>query len=397
MEKELKRAKEAAETATKVKSEFLANMSHEIRTPMNAIMGLAGLLLEEDLTPGQREDVQTICKSGETLLTIIHDILDLSKIEAGKIELEFQPFDLRRCIEDALELVEANFSEKGLELKISIEDSTPELVIGDVSRLRQILVNLLNNAVKFTDKGEVAISVADRRVKGGSHELHFAVKDTGIGIPEDKMDRLFRPFSQVDTSTTRKYGGTGLGLVVSKRLIETMGGRIWAESEFGKGSTFHFTIITKEALCKPLDAGHGSPLKAELLNNGDNGLRILLAEDNIVNQKVMYRMLKKLGYRAEVAANGLEVLEALKHSRYDVILMDVQMPMMDGLEATRFIRQAWPDGPKIIAITAYALKGDKEKCLEAGMDGYISKPVKMVELRTVLEPYNRSSEDENAN
>ena len=392
MEKELKSAKEAAETATKAKSVFLANMSHEIRTPMNAIMGLAGLLLEEDLTPGQKDDVKTICKSGEALITIINDILDLSKIEAGKIELEFQPFDLRKCIEDAWELIATNYSEKGLELKFSIEDSTPERVIGDVSRLRQILVNLLNNAVKFTDKGEVVISVAGRRVEGGSHELHFAVKDTGIGIPEDKMGHLFQSFSQIDTSTTRKYDGTGLGLAICKRLVETMGGRIWAESEFNKGSTFHFTITAKDTHLKPFSVEHGSYLEVHLHDDRADDLRILLAEDNIINQKVMLRMLKKLGYRrAEVAANGLEVLEALKYSPYDVILMDVQMPMMDGLEAARFIRQAWSNGPRIIAITAHALKGDKEKCLEAGMDGYICKPVKMKELQTVLESCNRSS------
>jgi CheY-like chemotaxis protein len=227
-------------------------------------------------------------------------------------------------------------------------------------------------------------------VEGGSHELHFAVKDTGIGIAEDKIGRLFRPFSQIDTTTTRKYDGTGLGLNICKSLAETMGGRIWAESEFGRGSTFHFTITAKDAPLKPFSVEHGTYLEVHLHDDRADGLRILLAEDNIVNQKVMLRMLKKLGYRAEVAANGLEVLEALKYSSYDIILMDVQMPMMDGLEATRFIRQACPDGPRIIALTAHALKGDKKKCLEAGMDEYISKPVKMTELQTVLESCNSS-------
>jgi CheY-like chemotaxis protein len=265
-------------------------------------------------------------------------------------------------------------------------------VVGDPVRLHQIILNLVSNAVKFTTKGKITISVRLLNEDSEKVTIEFAVTDTGIGIPENKIGSLFQPFSQIDNSTTRKYGGTGLGLVICKRLVETMGGKIWAESKFGKGSTFHFTIMTKDALCKPFNEKHSSILNAELQDKRDNDLRILLAEDNIVNQKVMYRMLKKLGYRAEVAADGLEVLEALKESPYDVILMDVQMPKMDGLEATRFIRQAWPDGPKIIAITAHALKGDKEKCLEAGMDEYISKPVNKRELQKVLKSCSRISE-----
>ncbi len=393
---EYKKAQEAAEAAAKAKSEFLANMSHEIRTPMNAVIGTACLLQETDLTAEQRELVETISSSGNALLSIINDILDLSKIESNKLEIEGQPFNLRSCIEESLELIGRYASEKGLNVSYLLQEDTPERIIGDFTRLRQVLVNLLNNAVKFTDAGEVQLSISSRRVDD-AYKIHFAVKDTGIGIPEERITNIFQSFTQVDASTTRKYGGTGLGLAISKKLVELMGGRIWVESEFGEGSIFHFTITAKPSNDKHSKTGQDSDksIARQETVDSDGGLgalnrplRILLAEDNTVNQKIMLRMLKKIGYNADVAENGLEVLKAMEKKLYDIVLMDVQMPEMDGFEATREIRRRWPQsGPKIIAITAYALAGDKERCLEAGMDSYIAKPVQMAELAKIMKRY----------
>jgi signal transduction histidine kinase/ligand-binding sensor domain-containing protein/CheY-like chemotaxis protein len=392
-EKEARTAKEEADRANRYKSQFLANMSHEIRTPMNAVIGMTSILAGSPLTPQQREHLGTIRSSGESLLALLNDILDFSKIEAGKLAMEASPFALRQCVEEAVDLLADQAARKGLELGCRIDPRVPALIESDATRLRQILVNLLDNAVKFTSSGSVLVLVEicssppeDEPVEDEPVELRFAVRDTGIGIAADSLDRLFRPFSQADSSTSRLYGGTGLGLAICHRLAQGLGGRIWVESEPEKGSTFWFTIRCRAGAASLPPVPRESEGAGKIDGSGLSPLRILVAEDNVINQKVALLMLERLGYAADVAADGEETLAALRRQRYDVILMDVQMPGMDGLEATRHIRDEWAveERPRVIAVTASALPEDREACLSAGMDGFLSKPVLLEDLRLAL-------------
>ena len=377
------------------KQEFLAMISHEIRTPIAAVIGMADVLLNTELTEQQEEFTETICNSGKALLEIINDILDFSKIESGKLEVEEEPFHLNSCIEEALSLLTPKAKEKQLELIFGNNPELPQVIVSDISRLRQILINLINNAIKFTDTGSVEVSVTSRKRQmigneKNNHEIQFAVKDTGVGIPSNRINRLFKAFSQVNSSITRKYGGTGLGLVICKQLSELMGGKIWVESEENQGSTFYFTItarvietlLKQEWETKPEESGN--VINAAVAEK--NPLKILLVEDYPTNQKMITLMLQRMGYQADIANNGLEALTALRRQFYDVVLMDMQMPEMDGITATHYICQEWDISvrPRIIALTASAMLSNKENYLKSGIDDYLAKPFRIEELMQVL-------------
>ena len=383
-EEQMRRAKEAAEEASRSKSEFLANMSHEIRTPLNGIIGMTELALDTGLTDEQREWLTMVKSSADSLLEIINDILDCSKLEAGKLELESIEFDPRKLLHETVKPFEAHSRRKGLRLHYEVSPAVPGILVGDPSRLRQILVNLIGNALKFTEEGEVAVRATPAWSSDGRALVHFSVRDTGIGIPVAKQAAIFEAFNQADGTITRRYGGTGLGLTISRALVRRMGGEIWLESKVGGGTNFHFTAgfgISDRQQPGPTPTPRSS-------SAAGTPLRILVAEDNTVNQKVVVGILRKNGHSPATAANGREAVDRLLAEPFDLVLMDAQMPEMDGFQATAAIREREKTAGRhvpIIALTAHAMKGDRERCLEAGMDGYVAKPIRARELLDLIQ------------
>ncbi len=379
--KELEQSTERAEAASKAKGEFLANMSHELRTPLNGVLGMIDIVLDSELSDAQRGDLETAKESSVSLLGLVNDILDLAKIEAGKMSLEKVRFSPREIVDGCCKILAPKARQKGLGFALAVQPDVPQHLSGDPLRLHQVLVNLVGNAIKYTQQGYVILRASSRPASTpGSVELRFDVLDTGIGVPRDKLSLIFENFMQADTCITRQYGGTGLGLAICRQLVEMHGGHIWADSEVGRGSAFHFVVELQEAAPPPREVlENGAPEVIGLSPGRQEATmaRILIVEDNLTNQKVFAGLLGKRGYQTSVASHGRQALEALEESAFDLILMDVQMPVLDGLEATRLIRQdaRWRTLP-IIGVTAHAMVGDRERCLEAGMNDYLAKPVR---------------------